>query len=434
MAINRYITLLTLLFTIGNSNAQDYLSFYNLKDYVIQVQNISPIYLPKNSVTFATPLNLGLDFNSNIKLNDVLVEKGNLLAFDFDKLNSVAEKENLITTNIDANIFMLGFRIKKGSLTFFANAKSNLTWQFSDNFTNVLTNGIIDSFSFSNEKFGVTGYSEIGIGITQKLFKDKIAIGLRFKSLNGIMHAEFDRNTKFSVNIDPSTFYWNVISTNASIHTAGINNTDDFTLFGENKGFGLDLGLSYQISKKLSFDFAINDIGSINWKQSVSNYNIEDTNGAIFTGVDIVNNESIEDAVDRIIGFTETYESFNTQLATKTFFSAKYQHSQKNIITASYFKNENQYLETKPNYALGYNRALERATYGVTFGTQGFGANFSVQLSFLQLYGAVSDVSNISSSVEESKSANIRFGINLLFGRKNKANQEDLKEDIDKEA
>jgi len=63
-----YIYIGFLVIAANNINAQDYFSFYNLGDYVVQTQNISPVYIPKNSFTLAIPVaNLGFNFNSGFK-------------------------------------------------------------------------------------------------------------------------------------------------------------------------------------------------------------------------------------------------------------------------------------------------------------------------------------------------------------------------------
>ena len=76
MKIYIYTTSLLFFVLISNIKAQENLSFYNLNDFVIQTQNISPVYLPKYKYNFGTPLNFSGDINSTIKLNDILVENG----------------------------------------------------------------------------------------------------------------------------------------------------------------------------------------------------------------------------------------------------------------------------------------------------------------------------------------------------------------------
>ncbi len=431
--MKRYIYSTTLLFfvLINSAKAQDYLSFYNLGDYVIQTQNVSPIYLPKYKVNFGTPLNLGFNLNSEIKLNDFLVENGNNLKIDLDNLNAAAADANAIATDVAANIFMLGFKTKKGSITFFANAKSNFAWEFTKDFTNIAANGFGESFSLSAEKIGFTSYSEIGIGITRTFLKDKLSVGLRLKSLNGIAHASLEDDAQFSLDINPNNFIWTVNTANATINTAGVSDTENIAFFGKNSGFGMDLGLGYEVNDKLSFELSINDLGSINWKDNVTNYNLNDVANGVYNGFDFQNSNNVQDEIENalndILGATETQESFKSKIGSRTFLAAKYKVSEKNVFRATYFSNNNPYIDIKPSYGLGYNRELNKATYGLVASTGGnvgglrFGANFAVQLGFLQLYSAINDFSSIGGKIQESNSANFRFGVNFLFGHKNKS-------------
>ena len=436
-----YSTVLLFFVLIGNIKAQDYLSFYNLGDYVIQTQNVSPIYLPKYKVNFGTPLNVGLNLNSGIKLNDLLVESGNNLKIDFNNLNATAADANSVATDVVANIFMLGIKTKKGSITFFANAKSNLVWEFSKEFTRVAANGFGQSFSLSNEKIGFTTYSEIGIGITRTFLDDKLSVGLRLKSLSGIAHASLEENAQFELDVNPTSFLWTANTANATINTSGVSDTDDIAFFGSNSGFGMDIGLGYQLNDKLSFDLSINDLGSINWKEKITNYNLQDVTNGVYNGFDFQNSgnvqDEIEDALNDVLGANETTESFKTKIGSRTFFSAKYKMSEKNVFRATYFNNNNPYIDIKPSFGLGYNRELNKATYGVVASSGGnnggfrLGANFAVQLGFLQLYTALDDLSNIGGKVQESNTANFRFGMNFLFGKINKSEvimDEDMEE------
>ena len=294
--MKRYIYSTTLLFFvfINSVKAQDYLSFYNLGDYVIQTQNVSPIYLPKYKVNFGTPLNVGFNLNSQIKLNDFLVESGNNLKIDLDNLNAVADNANAVATDVVANIFMLGIKTKKGSITFFANAKSNFVWEFTKDFTNIAANGFGESFSLSAEKIGFTSYSEIGIGLTRTFLKDKLSVGLRLKSLSGIAHSSLEDSAQFSLDINPTNFIWTVNTANATINTAGVSDTENIAFFGKNSGFGMDLGLGYEVNDKLSFELSINDLGSINWKEDVTNYNLSDVSNGVYNGFDFQNSETYQ--------------------------------------------------------------------------------------------------------------------------------------------
>lgn len=442
MKKNIYATILLFFVLIGNVKAQDYLSFYNLGDYVIQTQNLSPIYLPKYKVNFGTPLNVGFNLSSEIKISDLLVESGNNLKIDFNNLNAAAADANAVATDVVANIFMLGFKTKKGSITLFANAKSNLVWQFSKNFTNVAANGFGESFALTAEKIGFTSYSEIGIGITRTFLDDKLSVGLRLKSLSGIAHSSLEDRAQFSLDVNPTNFLWTVNTANATLNTSGVSDTENIAFFGSNSGFGMDIGLGYEVNDKLSFELSINDLGSINWKDNVTNYNLQDVTDGVYNGFDFEDSgdvlDEIEDAFNDVLGANETQESFKSKIGSRTFFSAKYKLSEKNVLRATYFSNNNPYIDIKPSFGLGYNRELNKATYGVVASSGGnnggfrFGANFAVQLGFLQIYTALDDLSNIGGKVQDANTANFRFGVNFLFGHQNKSKVKMNDEDEEK--
>jgi len=441
MKIYIYTTSLLFFVLISNTKAQENLSFYNLNDYVIQTQNISPVYLPKYKYNFGTPLNFGGNINSSIKLNDILVENGNNLKIDLNNLNSVAEDNNFLASEMVVNIFMLGIKTKRGSISFFQNIKSNLTGEFSNNMTEIAANGFVESFSSSSEKIGLTAYSEIGVGITRTFLKEKLAIGLRLKYLSGIAHAELEDSAQFSLDIDPTNFLWTLNSSNVTLNTSGGTDIDKKAVFGQNAGFGMDFGISYKLNDKFSFDFSANDLGSINWTEDVTNYNLEDATDVVYNGIEFENRDNVRDdlenALRNIIDTNESNNSFKSNIGSKILFSSKYQMSEKNVFRATYFSNNTPHADIKPSFGLGYNRELNKSTYGVIASTGGInggfkvGANLAVQLGFLQLYGAIDDLSSLNGKVEQIKEANLRLGINFLFGYSGKSNDEKLEENLD---
>lgn len=133
-------------------NAQAYFSMNNLGDYVVQTQNISPVYLPENALTFGTPANFGANIFSNIKINDFLIDDGAALKVNIDNLNRVAKDINFLNYSLNASLVMISFKTKKGSIAVFSNVKSSLNWEFSDNLTNVFSIGLKDGVAFRRKK------------------------------------------------------------------------------------------------------------------------------------------------------------------------------------------------------------------------------------------------------------------------------------------
>ena len=56
----KFIILLTIFLNFYSAISQENISFYNLRDYVVQGQNYSSIITPKHKVTVSLPLNVGI--------------------------------------------------------------------------------------------------------------------------------------------------------------------------------------------------------------------------------------------------------------------------------------------------------------------------------------------------------------------------------------
>jgi len=428
--MKRYIYIhLVLIFTgISTINAQDYFSFYNLGDYVVQTQNISPVYIPKNPFTLAIPMaNIGFNFNSGFKINELLVqnESTKLLAFDLKNLHASAEEYNYMNVDFNINIFCMAFKREKGSLTIFANTKITNNLRYSKDFLEVIANGITKSFSLT-EQNNYTGYHEIGIGFTQTFLNDKLALAIRAKYLNGFMHSSTEDGAKLSLSLDDASANYLMNAQNLTLNTSGSVFTDsqEFKTFTGNSGIGFDFGTTFKATNKLTLEIALNDIGFINWKEDVKNYNIKDVNNEEYSGIDLRDIEGAEegeyDFLNSLVTRTETELKFNTKLSMKTYVSARYAITDKNTFTLAMF-NTNAFDEFKPSYSLGYNRTLDKTTYGVLASKKGvnndffFGANFALKLGPIQLYAATDSLKALFEKIEEFSGANVRLGLNFIF-------------------
>ena len=186
------------------------------------------------------------------------------------------------------------------------------------------------------KKMGLTAYGEIGVGITRTFLKEKLAIGLRLKYLSGIVHTELEDSAQFSLDINPTNFLWTLNSSNVTLNTSGVSDIDKKAIFGQNAGFGMDFGISYKLNDKFSFDFSANDLGSINWTEDVTNYNLEDATDVVYNGIEFENRDNVRDdlenALENIIGTNKSNNSFKSNIGSKILFSSKYQMSGKKCI------------------------------------------------------------------------------------------------------
>lgn len=417
-------TLITILFFMTNSSkAQNAMSFYNLGDYVMQTQNISAVYLPKNTITFGLP-GVGLSANNPFQLNEFLVKNNttNKLETNFDNLLTNAQAVNQSNVHLNTSLFMLAFKTSKGSISVFANSKLTNNWQYTDEFIAIVANGIND-FNLSNNQLNTSLYHEIGLGITQQFLNKKLAVGLRLKYLNGIAHTSLKNYASLSLNIDDTNQNWNITAKNATLRTSGVSN-DEKSYFTGNNGFGIDLGATYQLSEKWIVALSINDLGTINWSENNTSYNIKDTPGTIYSGVNLDTDGSvkkeIESALNTVFNATETIENFSTKLTTKTYLSAKYYANKKNVFS-TVFANTHIFGNLNSNYALGYNRLHKNSTYGLLTSIDSqqkqikLGGNAAVNIGALQIYVATDNFLNAFRKVAEISQSEIYLGLNLGF-------------------
>jgi hypothetical protein len=406
----------------NSSKAQNAMSFYNLGDYVMQTQNISAVYLPKNTISFGLP-GIGLSVNNPFQLNEFLVKNNttNKLETNFDNLLRNAQTVNQSNIHLSTSLFMFAYKTSKGSISVFVNSKFTNNWQYTNEFMAIVANGIND-FNLSNNQLNTSLYQESGLGITQQFLNKKLAIGLRLKYLNGIAHTSLKNNASLTLNIDDTNQNWNITATNATLRTSGVTN-DEKSYFTGNNGFGIDLGATYQLSEKWVVALSINDFGTINWSENNKSYNIEDTPGTIYSGVNLEDGsvlKEIESALNTVFNAAETIENFSTKLTTKTYLSAKYYANKKNVFS-TVFANTHIFGNLNSNYALGYNRLHKNSTYGLLTSIDSqqqqikLGGNAAVNIGALQIYVATDNFLNAFRKVAEISQSEIYLGLNLGF-------------------
>jgi hypothetical protein len=426
------LTLISLFFC--NVNAQSNISMYNLRDYNIHSQNQSAIINPKNNVSFGLPLNLEYKASTFFSFKDVLVENPNTGNLKIDLNNLYANSSDVNNTNVllNINIFNLTIKTKKGGFSIFSNVRHNSLLTLSDSFTYLLANGLDKDLSLENEYLKSSLYNEYGAGYTHRFLEDKLHIGLRVKYLHGIAHAETQKNASLGLKID-NNLNWNFSAQNAVLNTAGATDDEfDVSKSFQNSGLGFDIAARYDYSEKFTFELAVNDIGSIKWKNNVKNYTIDDLaiENGFYEGINLEGDlENVEDEL--IDYFEETFvmseksDEFKTNLLTSSYLSASYlpkENHRLSLIYNSIFISEN-YTST---LGLGYNLIGKKNTVGLTLSQGGLhnntnlGVNALASLGFFQIYFATDSILEVFKPIEEVKYIQFNFGMNLLFGR-NKA-------------
>lgn len=432
--IKNLIILVATVFTSNQIIAQNgNISLFHLGDYVHQTSNVSPVYIPKNSFSLGLPGLSGVSaqLNNGFKATDLLIESGNDLELDFLNLYNTLESDyNELNQSLSVNLLSLAFKRKHGSISFFVNAKENINWQMSKNgFINLMANGITQDAQtiLIDDQINSTAYIEGGIGFTQQFLNDKLAIGVRLKYLIGLANGSTEEDGYASLDVN-NNYTWTINSNNAIAKVAGVDpeNTEDYEFSTKNSGFGFDIGATYEILPNLEIEVAVNDIGSITWKENVKEYYIEDSNNVTVDGVNLDSDDDLLDDLedklnqDIITGEREG-SSYTTSLATNSYASLSYKLKNIHQFRATLFNNHT-IEDAESIIALGYNIALKKTTYGVVgiknaHGDLDFGLNIATKLGPLQLYVVSDNVNQILAlRPEEKKNINVQFGVNFVFG------------------
>ncbi|NJB83806.1 DUF5723 family protein [Wenyingzhuangia aestuarii] len=441
--MKNYIKLITATaFTVLLTNsvkAQSQISFFHLGDYVQQSTDVSPVYIPKNSFSFGLPgvsLSLSNGFSSSDLLTVVPGTENTTDQFGNDKeeleynyknvYDQIEGDHNDLDFVQSINILNLAFKRKHGSLSFFVNQKSNINWQMSKNgIVNILANGITDQVLF-DDNMDITTYAEAGVGFTQQFLNDKLAVGVRVKYLIGAANGSTQENGTAQINVNDD-LTWTINTNEAVARVAGVplGDDEDYEFSTNNSGIGFDIGASYEIIPNLVIEAAVNDIGSITWKENIKEYYMENVTDLVIDGADLdAGGDVLEELVDELEENMELGEregsSYKTSLATTSYLSASYKLANVHQFRATMFNNHT-VEDSEAILALGYNLSLDRTTYGIVgiknaYGEMDLGVNLATKIGPLQIYLATDNLNRILGPVEDLKQANIRFGLNFVFG------------------
>ena len=201
---------------------------------------------------------------------------------------------------------------------------------------------------------------------------------------------------------------------------------DNGSLFTGNYGLAFDLGVQMQYNQ-LTLAFSALDLGAINWRDQTSNLSLE--GNFAYEGLDVVRTAilgetstvTLRDSLEEAFSVQETSDTYKTLLPARFYFSGTYALSEwldlGGLVYVERFREK-----TIPAFGLGFNAQLSRqfSLGGVyLYQTQEpfrFGLNTALTLGPVQLLAATD---NLLAAFRPtgSHSANLRLGLNLVFGR-----------------
>ena len=442
--MKRKLTLLSLAMVLTvAASAQGYFSFYQLRDLVPQTQSLQPAFIPKNTLTFSLPgSNVGLALEADFQLQDLLSKPDNSIDFvvDFDVLLDATKATNMVNLDVTSHLMHIGYKTKKGAFSLFANARANVDLMYGRDLMEFLANGnggrVGETIDFSDTRIMANVFHEIGLGYSRQFLGDRLIVGGRIKQITGIYHASLADGASGTITTDANDFSWTIGVQNGTANTAGLdfffNEGDypdgaqqDYITSNDNSSFAFDIGAKFKVFDWLHVEAAVNDIGTIEWKEQARNYNTEDRE-VTFSGVQLRGIENsgdvFRDSVESRFSSNETQRAFETTLPTRTYLSASAFLGPRNRFTVMAF-NRSVFGESNFSYAGAYNHSVKYFTFGLVGSVRGndsefnLGANIASDIGPVQLYLAM-DNALVLNRPERYSKLDFRFGLNLMFGYK----------------
>lgn len=419
---------------------QQNLTLYGMKE-VAQATYLNPGFEIKHRLMVNNPIGFQNYYVSNngFQLNQLFVRRANSDSSDLriDQVLKVMKSRNFMAIDAMTELFGLGFKVGKNNfISLGVIAKNQASFHYPrDIFALVYAgNG---SPEFLGKRADLDGlgvelnsYLEYSLGFTRTI-NSKLTVGTRLKLLNGIANVHTERSelglttdaTDFDLTLDGSA---SVKSSN-SLSFLDSNPTIDFLdLIGfRNKGFGLDLGASYKLTKKIELSASVLDLGFIRWNTNVKNYELNAFN---YTFEGIVINDLLNDSIDigqelvdtlsSIFATESNNDAYTTPLYTRIYLGGVYSLNKTFSASATVYSAFNQSKYTFGT-ALAFNIHLRNwFSFSVNYSSIGRSAN-NVGMG-LRLKGGplqfflTSDNILVAIHPSGARNAHISFGLSFV--------------------
>ena len=392
------------------------------------------------------------------------------LHFMDDNMISKLAKTNYLTTNINEEILCFGFKARKSYFSFSFTEKANFQFSYPKELIKLLSYGngqyVGTTADFKGIGVNASLYHELAFGYSRdvKLFNKDFVFGFRYKILRGLANISTEQNnatigiaqndfahtanTNFIINTTLPNFNSSNKSDSSNSNGNGNNGGNDIGQFlknSNNKGMGLDFGVSCKLNDKWTFGASVLDLGYIKWKtggiDSVRTYT-SNVNNFIFDGIDIVSffnkNDSnqtkkLTDSLKNIFKIKTTHDNYKAPLGAKFYLTAVYSISKHDKV-GMLLHGEILDGTIHPSATVSYNKWFfnmlsASVSYSIenrSYTNVGFG--MALNLGAFQIY-AVTDNFYCLFDPEDTKTININFGLNFIFGYKEKKPSQSLYQD-----
>jgi hypothetical protein len=409
-----------------------------------------------------SPINVNISSNSLAYGDMIYPYEDSLITFlhpmgdqqaFLDKLKPL----NIFVSDVGASLISFGFRTGAGFFSMDVSSRIQTNLYVPGDLARLVLEGADDGRTYTLDGLGtdLTGFDEIAVGWSGDV-GNKWRIGARAKVLLGIGNLS---TTRSDLSLTTSEEVWNLRSDmkiNASLPFADVIYNDEgmidevvideelenpgpSTFFKQafntnNFGMGLDLGVEYRPSDRWLLSASIQDLAYIRWTDEVhqARFNTEydytglEVNPIDFSG-DLTFNDYLDSSLtalgDSLAGELEFTSGgiYSSRLNTKVYIGGAWNvtpHINFGLLSRTDFLKESimEQVTASANFIAG--RVLH-FTLSYTFMNsylKNFGAGISLNAGPLNLYAISNNVLNVLFWPQEALSANLWFGMNLVFG------------------
>lgn len=346
---NRLLLLISIVF-LGNLYAQRNITLANLK--TPYSYRFNPSIIPESKVFVSIPLlgTYNFQFTNRIAaINEVFIPNSlgdSLILNSSESFFNRMGSKTYVGAELTNQIFAFGFKVKKNYFTLDISNRLSSEIGLGSDLLKFLVQGNGGSLVGSRASFDGLGasllsYVEYGLGYTREV-NEKLSVGGRLKFLSGIANLK-GTNTKIGITTDASDYSLtidgqaDIKSSNTAIFadSAYLSNMDPMRIVKmaydfSNFGMGIDLGATYKYNDNIVLKASVIDLGFINWKQGVANYQVKPFSYN-FSGLNLNdmindknNSKSIEDSLSSIFNTGKSSNSYTTGLPTRIYLGGDY--------------------------------------------------------------------------------------------------------------
>ena len=442
---NIIIVILCLLSSLGLIGQQELGLYFQQESW--QANKLNPAFFPSGKkVIIGLPGLHSNAFISNFRLDDIRdTDEEGREVFNVNKAIDQLEAENYLREHLNFETLSLGISAGRFHFSLAHSFNFNGYTKYPKTLPELVWEGN-SQFIGQDVSFGpnlqLTGYHEMAFGIGYNILPNVTLAG-RFKYLSGIGDVSTERES-LSLFTDPDA-YELVLTSDFLMNASGLLDytslldlsidTDISGLitngfFSSNSGTALDLGL-HAILGKLDIAASVLDLGgSIDWKETPENFRLEGDRA--FAGLDALqslldDSTSIGSVLDTLESLYEPEQSFNSysnDLPLRIYFGLGYQLNERWKVSGTLyhqqFRDENltaAAVGLQAKVAGWLTAGVSYAYRNESYDNLGLNALFSLGSAQLLL---ASDNVLAPLQLGDSYGANLRIGLNLAFGSKEK--------------